>query len=157
MGAAMNQVLMAGRKRSGAKVVLTRHDNWRADLHKTIEQLRDKPFDWGTHDCAHFAAACIESMTGEDLMQQWHGRYNSKKEAAFMLKQNRFIKTLEGAVKQQLGQPMLPMFAQVGDLLLVRVVTGKALAICTGKTAVAAGPDGVATIPMRDWIQAWVV
>jgi hypothetical protein len=39
--------------------MLTRREDWPSRLAAALEEARDKPFKWGSHDCGLFAADCV--------------------------------------------------------------------------------------------------
>lgn len=55
-----------------------RYPDWPQRLAAWIEAHREKPFAWGTNDCAIFAADMIEAITGRDFAVAFRGRYKSK-------------------------------------------------------------------------------
>ena len=42
-----------------------KRDTWEKDLEIYIEKVRNKPFDWGLHDCVVFANEIIKVQTGK--------------------------------------------------------------------------------------------
>ena len=47
-----------------SKVYKTKNYSGADNLSKYIEDVRDKPFEWGVHDCAHFTLGAVEAQTG---------------------------------------------------------------------------------------------
>ena len=45
------------------------------ELAKYIDECRDKPFAWGSHDCLTFAAGCVYAQTGRATLSDMLGDY----------------------------------------------------------------------------------
>lgn len=56
--------------------------NWEDHLTKYLMSRSDKPLVWGKNDCVTFVADAILVMTGEDLMIEYRGRYDTRGQAA---------------------------------------------------------------------------
>jgi len=65
---------------------LHRLPDWRPRLVSFVNSVRARPFAYGTHDCALFAAGAVEAMTGVDLAKDWRGAYSSLKEGLHVLR-----------------------------------------------------------------------
>jgi hypothetical protein len=50
-----------------SKACKTKNSSGAANLNEYLASVRDKPFEWGTHDCAHFTLGAVEAQTGV-----WH-------------------------------------------------------------------------------------
>lgn len=61
---------------------MTRPSNWPAMLSGYLEEARETPFAWGSHDCVSFAASWFRLMTGADTYAPWRGRYSTRFGAA---------------------------------------------------------------------------
>lgn len=46
-----------------------------------INSVRNKPFDWGKHDCLTFANSAIKAMTGDYVFNDWLGDYDGPQSA----------------------------------------------------------------------------
>jgi hypothetical protein len=55
-----------------------RTDHWEIKLDQYLDEKFDTPFEWGTHDCALFAANWIELLTGVDVAGEYRGKYDSE-------------------------------------------------------------------------------
>jgi hypothetical protein len=51
--------------------------DWKQHLTTLINERRTAPFQWGTHDCALWAADCVLAITGEDFAKDARGTYES--------------------------------------------------------------------------------
>lgn len=121
-----------------------------------LENAQDRPFAWGRRDCALFAADVVEAMTGVDLAIAYRGTYHDLRSALRRIHPQ--AKSLSQLVTCALGDPVPAAQARRGDVVGYKHPSaGLALAICTGRTAVAPGPDGLVHIPMAQWRSAWRV
>lgn len=57
--------------------MLKKVDNWRTLLTAHINDHREDYFEWGTHDCALWAANCILIETGVDFAKDIRGTYTT--------------------------------------------------------------------------------
>lgn len=134
--------------------IITRRSNWEELLALYIDRVRDQPFEWGQHDCAHFAAGAVKAITGVDLMEGWRGQYTDARSAAEGLRA-RGLRTLKGAVCHYLGRPMHPVFARRGDV----VMRHKALGVCHGRGAWFVGAvvnhEGLVHVALNECQAGW--
>lgn len=130
---------------------LERQPGWPLHLEHAIESARGQAFDWTSHNCATFAADCVAAITGVRL----HGRF-----AALMATERRaraFGPSLPARVDDVLGaaRRVPARLAQRGDVVLVDVNPGPALAVCVGAKAAAVSPDGLVFVGMEVARCAW--
>jgi hypothetical protein len=130
---------------------LERQPGWPLHLEHAIERARGQAFDWTGHNCATFAADCVAAITGVRL----HGRF-----AALMATERRaraFGPALAARVDDVLGaaRRVPPRLAQRGDVVLVDVHPGPALAVCVGAKAAAVSPEGLVFVGMEAVRCAW--
>jgi len=138
-------------------VKLTRVEGWPAKLSAAIEAGRTRPFRWGQHDCALFACACIEAITGVDLGAQVRGRYHCADEAEAIMEAVYGVPDVGGVADSLLGEPVPVTLARRGDVVLLDITHGPALGVCVGAVAAGAGPEGLVYVPMQRWLRAWRV
>lgn len=55
----------------------TRTGDWERALAAYIAACEAKPYAWGEHDCAMFAAGAVLAMTGIDPVPEFRGRYRT--------------------------------------------------------------------------------
>lgn len=136
--------------------MVKRFEDWPQRLAAAIEAARGRPFCWGAHDCALFAAEVVQALTGIDFAAEFRGRYASKAEAVGLLGERG---GLEAVVTAVLGTPRpSPILAQRGDVVMVVTDEGHALGICNGAHAACAGREGGLVFkPMPEWRLAWEV
>ena len=96
---------------------MNRSDTWHADLAAYIVSVGAKPFVWGEHDCATFAAGAVMAMTGEDFAKPYRGKYKSLRGGLGMLKRKGFANHADLAAS--LFEEIHPSLARVGDLAAV--------------------------------------
>lgn len=112
--------------------------DWEQRLAAWLEDVRDRPFQWGRHDCALFMAGAVLAMTGQDFGEPFRGRYRSAAGAARALRRwgsGDLPSTLSAA----LG-PAVPLaLAQRGDVVMVEGACG----LLMGRRALFAGDAGL--------------
>lgn len=94
---------------------MIRRSTWEADLAAYIASVRDRPFEWGAHDCALFAAGAVIAITGDDPIPEYRGKYTTEIGSAKALK--RFGAGTLDATLDRLFPPVPRAMAQRGDLV----------------------------------------
>lgn len=130
-----------------------RTTNWQAALSAFLAARRDAPFEWGSNDCCLFAADAVQAMTGSDHAAELRG-YGSALEAARLIEARG---GLERIASDALGEPVAPVFASVGDVVLIENEGRDLLALCNGTTALAPGELGMAVLSMDAAKATWRV
>lgn len=134
---------------------MRRFEDWPRRLAAAIEAARTRPFTWGRHDCALWAADWVLACTGEDLAAGFRGRYATRAQAVALLGARG---GLEAVVTSALGAPLAtPRLARRGDVVSVTTDEGPALGVCDGPRAWFVGPHGLIAKPMAAWTTAWRV
>jgi len=146
-------------------MTLTRTDHWATrELNTHLEDTASTPFEWGTHDCALFAANAIEAMTGVDIASDFRGQYTDEASAMEAIQSITGGTTVEDAAaycaaKHGLVELEHPLMAQRGDLVVLedsgRIIAG--IVHLTGRHIVAAGEHGLKRIPITSVKRAWRV
>jgi hypothetical protein len=143
-----------------------KHEHTKA-LISFVKANADRPFKWGTWDCALFAANGIQAMTGIDIASDFRGKYKCRKSAMAAIKDitgvaNPTVADAAAycATKHGLTELKHPLKAQRGDLVTVwdsgRLIAG--LVNSNGRHVVAAGESGLNTrIPISNVERAWRV
>lgn len=119
-----------------------------------LAEYQRAPFAWGRFDCCQFVRAALRVTAGLDIEIR---TYRTERGAARALAA---LGGYDGAMRLYGAQPLAgPLLAQRGDVVLVQAsgLFDGALALCTGLTAQAAGPDGLAAVPQSKWLRAWRV
>lgn len=136
-------------------MALIRHPGWRGRLAAYLGTCAGRPFEWGTHDCALFAAGAIEAMTGEDPGAAFRGRYRTFKGGLKALQKVGHADHVALAVA--LLDEVPPAFAQAGDLAMIQTPEGAAMGIVQGHRIYVLRPEGLATVDLLQAARAWRV
>jgi hypothetical protein len=132
---------------------MTRFQDWQVRFEAFLKARRREPFAWGSNDCALFAADAVEAITGEHLCPQLRGHRNVRQALRTLACEG----GVRGIATQALGEPIRPVFARVGDVVVVPAGKRESLAVCNGQTALLPGPDSMAAVSMRLALAAWRV
>jgi hypothetical protein len=132
-----------------------RHPDWLARLGAYLEEVREKPFRWGSNDCALFAAGAVRAMTGQDPGADWRGRYRSARGAARLMRARGFDGP--SAIAAAAFPAVAPAHAQIGDLAAVPGAGGAALGVVQGPGVYVLRPEGLAVVPVAEAVAAWRV
>lgn len=133
---------------------MTRLADWPERLARYIAAHRAAAFDWGTCDCALFAAGDVQAITGADVLP---ARWSNRVDAARLL---RAAGGLVAAVDAVLPRLAAPSLAWRGDIVLVQSAQRPArrwLAVCDGARAWAPSRAGLVAAPVAAAVMAWGV
>lgn len=130
-----------------------RKEQWPEILADEIEAARGRPFAWGSHDCCAFAARVVQAMTGVDFLANF-APYHDKAGANALLSGHDGVRDFATAC---LGNPIPPLKAQRGDIVVVDTKDGEALGICNGSHHVCASLRGIEVVPFGEALAAWRV
>lgn len=132
-------------------------DNWLRLLNEHIRENRNKPFEWGQHDCGLWLASCLIVTTGEDVAADIRGQYNSAAGAVRAMKKFAGVITPEAFAEARLGPPKPAVLAFPGDGVAADLaalgVTGNerqiglSLGICNGAVSWFASETGLVELP----------
>lgn len=129
---------------------MQRKSNWEQELSDYLISKRDIPFEYGSHDCAHFVAGAVEAMTGENPMEGIR-EYDSELGSLRVLKELGFD-NIEKFTDSKFTSILIG-FAQTGDIAL----HDGSLGIVTGSKAVFATEVGYTLVDRSEWLNAWEV
>ena len=132
---------------------MTRHIDWRSRLLRYASDAARRPFAYGRHDCALFAAGAVAAMTGEDPAAAWRGRYTTFRGGLRVIRKSGHTDHIAAAAAWFAEIP--PAFAQVGDLAVVPGDAGPALGVVAGAHVWVLRPDGLGTVPLTDAVRAF--
>lgn len=134
---------------------MSRHPDWPERLSAFLEARRDRPFEWGAHDCVLMAADWVVEATGVDPIDGWRGRWSSASQAARMLAQAGGV---PGAVTERLGRPLESvLLAGRGDIGLFIHDGRKTLGVVTDAGLACPGEHGMVIVPLTSAEAAWRV
>lgn len=129
-----------------------RRRDWVSRLFAVVDGAHGRPFEWGQHDCCLFAARCIDAMTGSDWEGDLAACYHDEDSAkAYIVAEG----GIRASVSRRFGEPVQPLLARRGDLVLVDTPMGNAVSVCIGPTLVAAGPSGFTALPLSAGLCSW--
>lgn len=135
---------------------MVRREDWSERLTEAVDAAYNRPFAWGMHDCALWAADVVEAMTGRDPAESYRGRYTTPRSAIKALRDHGFA-DLGEAITDALGEPIEPKLAQRGDVVLTDNGGQPAAGVCIGKTVAVPGRAGLVFQPIAGWLMAWRV
>lgn len=128
--------------------------DWVEQLHGCLDRHAVAEFEYGTADCGLFAARCVDAITGSAWEQDLAAHYQTEFGAA------RFVVEaggIEAAVTARLGEPIAPLQAMRGDVVLLPGEDGPCLGVSLGETVAAMRPEGVRYVPAPLVLKAWAV
>lgn len=129
-----------------------RRPDWQLRFAAFARERASMPFVWGENDCCLFAADAVLATTGSDFAASARGSYTDAREALRVMNDRG---GLHAIASEALGEPIPPLMATVGDVVLMMNEGRELLALCNGVTAIGPGPDGVAVLGMESAIAAW--
>ena len=137
--------------------MLARREDWPCRLAAALEAARDKPFQWGSHDCGLFAADCVLAMTDVDPAASYRGQYTDEAGArATMLALA--SGGLRAAWTRALGPAMNNVrMARRGDVALVEIGGVEATGVVAGSRVACLSEVGLAMVPAHRIVTAWRV
>lgn len=132
----------------------------RESLNAYLMAVKDKPFEWGKHDCLTFTNNAYREMYGVGWADDWLGRYMKgaqllrAKELKAEFGFNSFLPAVDQKLKRIDHVP--PLGALVTTKEAQRWIIGVAMGICTGTKAVFLSKQGLLHLPLDNIHQAWV-
>ena len=140
-------------------IVVKRREDWVTRFLECVDKFADVKMQYGSFDCCLGGVALVEAMTGVDLAADFRG-YNQRKKAYSRIAR---FGGLLGAVEEVARQhdiPEIPVtHAQRGDVLVVELALGKALAVVdlTGQGVLIPYGRGFRRLPFEavSLIKAW--
>lgn len=137
-----------------------RFEHWEKRLAAMIKAAARQPFEWGSRDCAMFAALGVWCLTQKDAAATWRGKYSDEAGAL------RFIAAAGGLAalaEQGMNAASIafervdPRFGQRGDPCLFTGTAGDTLGIVEGETLVALAPVGLHRQPFDTAKIVWAI
>jgi hypothetical protein len=125
------------------------HD-WPERLAEYIENRRNEPFQYGTHDCCQFAAGAVTAITGENPAIRW--TYRNEVGAMRLIVS---AGGLDKLVTQAMGEPVHPSRAGRGDVVLAELELGPTVGVCLGRECVFPADVGLTFRPRSVALTAW--
>jgi len=136
-----------------------RAEDWPEKLRGYLETHAERPFDWATWNCCHFASDWVQQATGVDLLLRFRAQCTGLLTAQRILGRKGGVGGFFARVCNRYG------FAQVhryyagrGDLVLFKAEEGAcAVGICCGESFAAVGAGGIEYRDMREATHAFRV
>ncbi|GAB5432174.1 MAG: hypothetical protein EpisKO_15440 [Epibacterium sp.] len=127
----------------------------RKELNEYLAQAHSKPFQYGTFDCALFAAGWVQRVTGKDLTLGVE--YSTLREGREKLHSQGFSDHVAATASQLSEVPVA--LAKIGDVVAVPAGPRRyGLGIVTGeRVAVLTRWLGVGFVPLTDAVRAFRV
>ncbi len=136
-----------------------RRTDWEKRLAAWLAAVEQRPYQWGSHDCALFGCGALEALTGGDYGQPWRGKYRSEAGAAKMLRRAGFDDH-DAAFTAALGQPVPPLRLRRGDIISdgerigLLWWAGAPIALFVGRDG---EREGLVTFPATVIVRGWRV
>ncbi|MCJ8139349.1 DUF6950 family protein [Falsirhodobacter halotolerans] len=115
------------------------------DLHRYLAEAAARPFAYGQHDCATFAARWVELRTGHDVSDGLIGRYTTLRGGLRIMKRRGLtdhVAFFAAVLPVRTGLP------RTGDLVAVDGSDGPAMGIWGGEAAHHLSEAGLAALPL---------
>ena len=128
-----------------------RYPDWQKKLVDTLQAAQTRPFLWGQHDCALFAADCVQAMCGEDFAAAYRGTYSSETGAKKALLKNHG--SLEKALRACMDEIPVKL-AQRGDVAIMCNGGSHCAGIVWSNGVYCAGENGLVLLrdkPLSVW------
>lgn len=137
-----------------AKPAARRLRDWQSRLSTVVSAAARRPFAWGTHDCVHFAAACVEAVTGVPPLNALRGAvvWRDERSALRALERGGGLAALAA---QCLGAEVSPGLARPGDVGLFDEGEREALAVWLGAHWGAPGEHGLVRVRPEAVRRCW--
>jgi len=136
--------------------IIPRLPDWAMRLDDLIRRRRARPFEWGRHDCAIFAADAVLAMTDRDLAAGLRGL--GVRQA---LRHVRAVGGMCHLVPDGLPPLTHTALAIEGDIALIeqpaRGFKRLALGVVVGGAVLGPARAGLASMPMHCAVQCWGV
>lgn len=135
---------------------LQRLPDWRLRLDAFVTERLARPFEWGAHDCALFAADAVLAITGHDLAVGLRGL-----RARQALRHLQAVGGVAGLVPPCLAPLAGPQLAFEGDLAMIEQAGSGlrrwALGVVAHGGVIGPARAGLAIAPRAAAVQAWGV
>lgn len=136
-------------------MILIRRPDWRSRLSACIDGALQRPFEWGRHDCALFAAEAVLAMTGTDPAVGFRGNYSSARGAMKILGRGGYDDHVDYAAARL--PELHPALAATGDIAVIAADEGPALGVVAGAFVAVPGPEGLSFVPRSRVVRAFHV
>lgn len=129
-------------------------------LSEYLKQIKDKPFEWGVHDCFIFSNNAFKAYHGFGYAEDFIGRYMKDGEPMLpsRLRQEFNADSFDEAIEDRLKaiDYVPPKGSLVATKKAERWHIGYALGISIGTKAAFLSKNGLVYFPLDDITRAWV-
>ena len=129
-------------------------------LSNYLREVKDQPFEWGTHDCFIFSNTAFKHYHGHGYADDWLGRYMSSDGPMLpsKLKKEFSANSFDEAILDKLQEVSYvpPKGSLVATKKTERWYIGYALGISLGIKAAFVSRGGLIYIPIDDIEKAWI-
>ena len=138
--------------------MIKKQGDWVTGLMDFIQEVYEKPFEWGKWDCCTFADEALYRITKKRVIPKSIQGWKTEAEARKTIK--KYGKTLgnslnKAATKAGMKEVELP-FLSTGDLVCMKSEDGNELAaICDGQWLFVPTDDGLVNKPLSMALRAW--
>ncbi len=108
---------------------------WEKALAEYIDERRNVPFTWGTHDCISFSNGAMRRLTGTGYADEWVKRYKTALGAARYYKKQEArgeFKTIIEAIDAKLNRVAFPLRGSIVAREMAGEFLGYRLGVCIG-------------------------
>lgn len=95
---------------------MDRVEGWRTHLTAHIKEQRDRPFEFGYHDCAMWVAGCVYKITGVDHASHVRGTYSTPEGAYKAIRKGYDVDSLIALYDAKFKRVHIA-FARPGDIV----------------------------------------
>lgn len=134
---------------------MERLPDWEPRLVALANGWRTRPYVYGVSDCACFAQAAVEAVTGVLLLEGIEKPRGMMGAARFMI--SRGWESVEDMAEELLGTPVDPAATRRGDIVSFVGDGESHLAVRIGDVALSPSASGLAVIVPRCWHLGWKV
>jgi len=120
--------------------------DWRARLGAYLATEARTPFEYGSSDCALFAAGALNAMTGSDPAANYRGRYTTLRGGLRILRKDGFRDHVERAAALLAEVPS--QRSRVGDIAVVKTADGPSLGVVQGEWVAVRTMSGLGFVPI---------
>jgi hypothetical protein len=136
----------------------TRCNYWPEKLDLFIQEKRDQAFDWGTNNCAFFAADWVTILVGLDLAAEYRDKITSPLAAYRAVEAAGEVDAIAAEQLAAAGFPEIPLiYARRGDVVTTHTRHGPAMGVLLGHCAAFAGTECLEFIPTTQLLRAWKI
>lgn len=138
---------------------MDRYEDWQTRLSIFLEENHHRNFKRGSFDCAIFAGLALQVIAGENFVDDYIGKFKTKREA-FKLLRSEGIDDLLQVADKYLGDSLSHVnLGMRGDVVAIEFDGDYALGVIdmTGRRAVTTGKDGLIFLGVKHWLKAWRV